>query len=185
MRTLIAQRLHVVGTSGSGKSVLAAELARRLEMEHIQVDTLYWGPDWTPTDRRTFEARVEAVALKESWVIDGGHRAALPLVWKRAEVVVWLDYPLATVFARLVRRTIRRLLRQEKLSHGNTERFDRAFGRRSHIAWSVRTQHWWIKREIPRLLAESPHVEMIRLRSPREAAAWLATLAAADGMTLG
>ena len=38
--------INVVGTSGSGKSTLARRLAHRLELPWIELDRLYWRPNW-------------------------------------------------------------------------------------------------------------------------------------------
>ncbi|MPZ15785.1 MAG: hypothetical protein GEU73_15410 [Chloroflexi bacterium] len=41
-------RVVVVGTSCAGKTTLARRLARILASEHVELDSLYWGPEWTP-----------------------------------------------------------------------------------------------------------------------------------------
>ena len=46
-QSLDLRRTVVVGTTGSGKTTVAAELARRLGVSHVEMDALYWGPDWT------------------------------------------------------------------------------------------------------------------------------------------
>ncbi len=39
------------GTSGSGKSTFARELASRLELRYVELDALHHGPNWSePTD---------------------------------------------------------------------------------------------------------------------------------------
>jgi adenylate kinase family enzyme len=165
------RRIYVVGTSGSGKTVLANELANLLGLEHVQLDALYWGPKWSE-DREGFPERARAVASQPSWVIDGAHRAAMQAVWDRAECVVWLDYPLRTVLWRIVRRSVRRVFRQEELWHGNLERLRRVVGRRSPIVWAARS-HRRLRREIVRRLAADPARQIIQLRSPGEAERWL------------
>ena len=72
-------RILVVGTSGAGKSRLAGQLAAALGVPHVELDALYWGPDWTPRPRADFEAGVRQAAAAPAWVIDGNHGSALPL----------------------------------------------------------------------------------------------------------
>jgi len=46
------RRIAVVGTSCSGKTTFAANLASIVNRKHIELDTIYWLPDWVK-DRRT------------------------------------------------------------------------------------------------------------------------------------
>ncbi len=39
-------KLNVVGTSGSGKSTFSKALAEKLAIEHIEMDQIFWGPNW-------------------------------------------------------------------------------------------------------------------------------------------
>src|SRR5262245_40275576 len=41
------KRVVVVGTSCSGKTTFAKELARKLNKKHVEIDAIYWLPDWT------------------------------------------------------------------------------------------------------------------------------------------
>ena len=50
------QRIAVVGNSGSGKTSLAAALADRLEIPHLELDRSFISPAggrWTPTSSVT------------------------------------------------------------------------------------------------------------------------------------
>ena len=40
----------VVGTSGSGKSIAAKEIAKLLSLKHVEIDDLLWLPNWTKRD---------------------------------------------------------------------------------------------------------------------------------------
>ena len=53
------QRIVVVGTCGSGKTTLAAELAKRIEAPHVELDALHWGPHWTPVETEIFRRNTE------------------------------------------------------------------------------------------------------------------------------
>ena len=58
----IGQRLHVVGTTCSGKSTLAARLADALQVSVVELDALNCQPGWvapTETDPEAFEARLK------------------------------------------------------------------------------------------------------------------------------
>jgi len=67
------QRICVVGTSGSGKTTFARNLARILDIPHYELDALAWGPEWEQLPRETLHQRVDEVAARPDWVIDGNY----------------------------------------------------------------------------------------------------------------
>jgi adenylate kinase family enzyme len=172
-----AQRIVVVGTSGSGKTTLAREIARRLSLPHVELDAVHWGPNWTEPSVAVFRQNTEEALRDDRWVADGNYGKVRDLVWGRAELLVWLDYALPLVMARLIRRTLRRGFTQEELWNGNRERLRDMFTRESLLLWALQS-HRRHRREYPtRLqLPEYEHLEVVRLRSPRAAKEWLACL---------
>jgi len=98
------RRVNVKGTSGSGKTTFARELARRLDLPFVELDALHHGPDWYQPTAEEFRARVlEAMAqLPNGWVIDGNYEAKLgDIVIGAADTIVWLDLPLALKLRRV------------------------------------------------------------------------------------
>lgn len=172
------RRVAVVGTTGSGKTTLAAQLAARLGVAHVELDALHWGPGWVAQPRAEFRAGVAAALAGLAWVADGNSSAVRDIVWGRAGTLIWLDYPLPLVLWRLLRRSVRRSLLGEELWNGNRERLRDAFlSRDSLLLWALRTTGPR-RREYPLLLQSQAyhHLAVVRLRSPRETAAWLASL---------
>ena len=41
-------RILIAGPSGSGKTTFAARLGRLLAIPHTEMDSVHWGPNWTP-----------------------------------------------------------------------------------------------------------------------------------------
>ncbi len=91
-------RIAVVGTSGSGKTTFARELAGLLDRAHIELDALHWGPNWTV--RPDFPERVRVAIAADEWVVDGNYRAVRNEVWGRASAIVWLNFHFRVVFYR-------------------------------------------------------------------------------------
>jgi adenylate kinase family enzyme len=170
-------RIVVIGTSGSGKTTLAKALAKKLGVKHVELDELHWDPDWTEVPDRVMRERVDLALSEEAWTVDGNYAQVRDIVWARAQMIVWLDYSFAVVFSRAVRRTIRRLVRREVLWNGNREKWSMLFSKDSILLWVIQTHHLHPKR-YP-LLLEQPefvHLNLVRLRSPREAKQWLKTI---------
>jgi adenylate kinase family enzyme len=172
------ERIAVVGTSGSGKTTLARRLAERLGCDHVELDSLYWGPGWTPVPRDLFRERVTEALDGETWTTDGNYGSVRDIVWWRADTVVWLDYSLAVVMGRVTWRTIRRSALREELWSGNRERIGTALlSRDSIILWAFNSYRRR-KREYPVLFGqpEYAHLRVVHLASPGAADAWFESL---------
>jgi len=163
-----------MGASGSGKATLAAELARRLGVPHIELDALHHGPNWSQPSADEFRRRVRKImdAAPHGWVIDGNYERKLDrLVTDAADTIVWLDLPVWILLHRLWRRTSHRVRGNVELWNGNRETWRGAFwGRDSLFAWTIRAffRH---RRNWPRRFGSHPG--LIRLRTPDEARQWL------------
>jgi adenylate kinase family enzyme len=172
-------RIVVIGTTGSGKSVLAVRLARALGAAFVELDALHWEPAWTAATPDAFRARAEEATREAAWVVAGNYREVRDIVWPRACTIVWLDYAFPRVFWRLTARTLRRGVTREVLWNGNRENlWEHAmlWSERSLFNWLLKT-YWRNRREYPFLFArpEHTHLEIARLRNPRETEAWLET----------
>jgi adenylate kinase family enzyme len=116
------RRVSVVGSSGSGKSTLARRLAAALEVEYVELDSLFWGPDWSPATADELRDRTRAAIAGEAWVVDGNYQSKLgTLVWERADTVVWLDPPRWRAMWQSISRTARRAATRQELWSGNRE----------------------------------------------------------------
>jgi adenylate kinase family enzyme len=181
MSSLPYRRLVVIGTTSSGKSTLAEQLAKRLDMDFIELDALHWEPDWQEAPLEIFRARVEkALRQSEGWVVAGNYHIVRDLVWPKAEVVIWLDYSLWRIFWQLTRRTFARWWTQELLWGTNRENLWMHFklwSQDSLFHWLFKT-YWRRKREYPILLAqpEHQHLKLIRFTHPKEKDEWLRNL---------
>jgi adenylate kinase family enzyme len=133
-------RICVVGTTGSGKSTLASELSRRMQLPHVELDSLYWGPNWTACSYEEMRLRAGEATRGDKWVVDGNYSSIRDLTWPRAEAVVWLDYPLALILWQLWKRTWKRGLTKESLWGTNKERlWPQFFSKDSLFLWAVKT----------------------------------------------
>jgi adenylate kinase family enzyme len=158
MPTIPYKHIVVIGTTSSGKSTLAKQIADRLHMDFIELDAFHWEPDWQEASLEDFRARVESAIQAERWV----------------------DYSLWIIFWRLWNRTWRRWWYQEELWNGNRERLRwhfKLWSQESLFHWLFKT-YWRRKREFPKLMAlpQHRHLKLIRFSHPRETEEWLEKL---------
>ncbi len=172
------RRIAVVGASGAGKTTFAREVGLRLGVPHVELDALVHGPGWREASAEELRESLEPILVSTAgWVVDGNYERKLgDAVLERADTVVWLDPPLATILLRLWRRTVHRIRTREELWNGNREGWRNAFlGRESLFAWAIRTERR-NRTALPARFAR-PHLRELRvvhLRSPAAAARWIA-----------
>ena len=86
--------INVVGASGSGKSTLARRLAHRLGLRCIELDRLYWRPNWQGTPDEVFFAAIAAATASPGWGLDGNYNRSRSDKWREVDLVMWGDYGL-------------------------------------------------------------------------------------------
>ena len=167
------QRVIVAGTSGSGKTHLAARIGAALRIPHVEIDALHHGVGWNK--RPTFEADVEQFAQSSQWVTEWQYSSVRPLLAKRADLLVWLDLSRTRVMWQVTRRTLRRFLHRETLWNGNVEPpLWTIFGDRDHvIRWAWRT-HEETRSRVAALATERPDLAVVRLKSRADVERWVA-----------
>jgi adenylate kinase family enzyme len=171
------RRIVVIGVTGSGKSTMAGRLAKKLDLEYIELDAIYWKPDWVGSNKEEFRAKVDTATRVPGWVLAGNYSATRDIVWRRAEAIVWLDYPFFLVFGRLLRRIWTRWRTKELLWGTNYEPLwihFKLWSKDSLVNWLFQT-YWRHKRQYPALFAqpEYAHLKIYRFKQPAETDAWL------------
>ena len=174
----LGKRINVIGCSGSGKSTLAKALAAKLDLDFVELDSFQHRENWRQSTREEFLSYVDEAVASDRWVIDGNYSMIRPTVWPRVDTIIWLDYPISICFWRMWTRTFRRWVRREVLWNGNKEQmWWHFFSKKSLILWVI-TSHPKKRREFEGLFSsfELADKNLIRLRSPAETAAWLASI---------
>lgn len=164
-------RVVVIGTSCSGKTTFARDLAGRLGIDHFELDAIHWLPGWRPREPAEFQALVARRADGTAWVTEGNYRAVRNLLFDRATTIVWLNYPFPLVLWRAVKRTVHRALTGQKVCGDNRESIRIAFFSRRSIIWWVITTYRRRRRDY-RVLFDgdaSSHAAKIELTGPEEA----------------
>ena len=165
------RRVLVAGTSGAGKTTLAAAVGGALGLSHVEADALFHGPGWVP--RPSFVADVERLVAGEDWVTEWQYDAVRALLASRADLLVWLDLPTSLVVRQLVQRTVVRRWCGYQLWNGNREAPLHTFltDPEHVVRWAWRTD----AATGPRVLAlhrQRPELPVVRLRSRRDVDRW-------------
>ena len=103
----LGKRICVLGPSNSGKSTLAAAIARRLGRDVVHLDQLFHipGTDWVARPYAEFEGLHARAIARERWVMDGNYSGLWPQRLQRATGVIVLDVATGTSLLRYLRRS--------------------------------------------------------------------------------
>jgi len=179
MPSPIGTRIVVIGNTSSGKSTLAARLARAVDVPFVELDALNWDPNWYAViehEPEEFERRLRAATAGDGWVVAGNYTASRDIVWPRLQTVVWLDLPLPQILYRVITRSWRRWRTHELLWGTNYEHFGkhlRVWNSESLIYWALET-HRRRRRQTLADMADPrwAHIRFVRLTSSSEVEAF-------------
>jgi adenylate kinase family enzyme len=171
-------RLTIRGNSGSGKSTLGVALAARLGLPYVELDEHWHLPGRRQRPREEFRERLSGLLVGEAWVMDGDYSNSRDLIIPAADTVIWLDYPLRICFFRVLRRTLRRVIRREVVCNGNRESLFLHFLTRDSLLLATIRTHARRRRLSEEIFADPANAgkQLLHFRHPRETEAWLATL---------
>lgn len=161
----------MVGTSGTGKTTFCKRLSSTLSIPYIEMDSLFWGPNWSyPTDEEFFSKL--SLALKDdNWILDGNYTRSTFIKWESVNTVIWLDLSFIRALYQAVIRAIKRIITREELWYGtgNIETLKSLFSKDSIVLWTIKT-HRKVRKRYEALIESGDYsnIQTIRLRSLKE-----------------
>lgn len=165
------KRILVVGCPGSGKSTMARAVAAKSGLPVVHLDQLFWRDNWTSISAGEFDVLLQTELTKDAWIIDGNFSRTLEMRLARADTVLWLDYPLRTSLFGAMKRVFSNYGKvRPDMAPNCPERFNWPFVR-SILTFRKRTG-----KKMESLLVPRPGLEIVRLRSRKQARVFLDTL---------
>ena len=178
----MTNRVVVVGSSGSGKTTVAREIASRLGVPYLELDAVRHAEDWDSTPDPEFQRIICEFASQDHWVVDGNYTShgTREVVWPRADTIVWTDLPRNVVVRRVIGRTVKRVLTREELWGGVREPFTNLYSLDPYqniVVWAwTRFDHVRGKYETAMTDGSWDHAEVFRLRSSADVRLFLESL---------
>jgi adenylate kinase family enzyme len=173
------RRIMILGPTGSGKTTLGRRIGAALGVPHLELDSFFHQPNWTPTPPDEFQAKVLAAidAAPDGWVTDGNYSVVRRLLLPRADAIVWLRRPWRVSYWRLLKRTVTRAWRKEELWNGNRESFRLSFlSKESILLWGITHHRAHVYNATADLEAVPHTAPLIVLQTDREVDAFVWSL---------
>jgi len=164
-------RIMIVGQPGSGKSTLAASLGQLTELPVVHIDKIHWQSGWVERSKEEKTRLCLEAEQQSRWIFEGGHSATWPSRLQRADMLIWLDLPVALRLWRVFRRAVTSLGRtRPDMADGCPERL-RSLPEFFTYIWQTRNSS---RSGIERLIRGSAtNCEVVHLRSDAASAAFL------------
>lgn len=90
-------RIALLGLPGSGKTSLALDLARKLEIPHIEADRIFWAG-------RNLRAEARNLVELKDWIFDGHMSKVSDLVLPKADHIIYVKHPEMSCLLRVLKR---------------------------------------------------------------------------------
>ena len=188
-RSVLGQRLLVLGNSCAGKSTLGAQLAVMLNVPFVELDALNCEPNWVglnSTNPDELMRRMRKATEGDRWVVAGSYlQFSQQVFWPRLDTIIWLDLPLYQLVWSMLKRSWKRWRARELLWGTNYESFWPQL-----MVWrKEESLLWWIvttyQRKRQQMLAYQTdtkwrHIRFIRLCSSAEIEAFSRAVSSAS-----
>ena len=90
----MARRIHIIGSTGSGKTYIAGLLSRRLDMPAFDLDDLFWDRSASTYGVRAAadvrDRRLAEIVAGDAWIVEGVYHQWAGPSFDRADVIVAL-----------------------------------------------------------------------------------------------
>lgn len=98
------QKVAIIGSCGAGKSTLAVNLGKELDLPVIHLDAYYWQSGWQETDAQAWRQIQQELIKGKSWIIDGNYGNTLDIRLAAADTIIWLDFNRYLCLGRVLQR---------------------------------------------------------------------------------
>ncbi|KQL32727.1 DNA topology modulation protein FlaR [Bacillus sp. FJAT-25509] len=125
MRNNIPKKIHIIGSVGSGKTTLARQMSKKLNIPYYELDNVVWKRQKGHKDiRRSKQERecyLNTLIRTDTWIIEGVHNEDwVGNSFKNAELIIFLDTSYSVRTYRIIKRYFLQKLRLEKSNYKPT-----------------------------------------------------------------
>ncbi|MDR0948737.1 MAG: DNA topology modulation protein [Lachnospiraceae bacterium] len=160
---MLGNRIMIIGCCGSGKTTLANELSKILNLQVFHLDKLYWKPGWIESTKEEWIEKQKSIVKNNDWIIDGNYAGSLDIRLNRCTSVIFLDYSRWICVYRIFKRLLYAFGKtREDMAEGCRERINFQFFR---FVWNFRKKS---RHKIIEKMEMYNNIQKLILRTPKE-----------------
>ena len=100
------KRVIVIGCGGAGKSTFSRNLSDNLDIPVYHLDKLFWNRGWISTPQDEFDNKIQELANRDKWIIDGNYIRTFDMRAERADTIIFINMPTYVCFYRVIKRRV-------------------------------------------------------------------------------
>lgn len=159
-------KIIIIGGPGTGKSTLANNLARKLELPVYHLDAIHHLPNWEIRDKKERDQIILKTIEEPKWVIDGTYTSTLEKRIQKADLIIFLDFPTIVKLKNIFHRYLKNKGKEREEITGCIEKMD--------IAFIKQTMNWNKKKKskIYEILEKNKEKKVLIFKSRRKLNKW-------------
>lgn len=124
MKRTIPNKIHIIGSVGSGKTTLARNLSMQFHIPHVELDQVVWvrhaGGDIKRTEKER-DKLLSKIVRSDAWIIEGAHfhQWVFPSLYD-ADLIIFLDIAYSKRQYRIIKRFILQKMGMETANYTPT-----------------------------------------------------------------
>ncbi len=87
-----ANKISIIGGSGTGKTTLSESLSKDLNMPVYHIDGIHHLKNWEIRKKEETDKIIHDIIKKDKWIIDGTYTKTLEDRVKVSDLIIYLDY---------------------------------------------------------------------------------------------
>ena len=162
----VINKIVVVGGPGTGKSTLAKNLGKQLNLPVYHIDGINYFANWKPRDTDERDKIILEKINEPKWIIDGTYKSTLEQRIQKSDLVIFLKYSTLARIKGILTRYIKQKGKEKQEIPGCKEKMDLEF---------IKFAFFWNKTKmeaIEEVLKNNPNKEVLIFKNRRKLNKW-------------